>query len=203
MPNWCSTEISIRASKESLDKLEKEIEKATSINPPRADFGEKWLGNLLLHIGVPEDEILHGKPRCRGALYYVNRLHDKELYLETETAWSPNVKCIDMFAKHFDAAAEVTYSATENGCCLYWTNDPDQTDMVDGDWSDDIPEDMKELLQASCGAPLESVMLELKDYCGKECATLSEYAQQLQQMAGEDYYVNLWTYDYVPIEETE
>ena len=207
MPNWCRTTIRIRAGIEAINKLEAEIAQATAINPCKANYGshgEKWLGNLLLHIGVPEEEVLHEASNCNGTLEIVNRLADEELFLATVTAWTPMMRCIERFVKHYAADAAITYCLQESGCGTYWTNDPETADTVDGEWSYDILPDMDELLQAVCGNPLASVMEELKDYYGQECSTLSEYAHLLAQQTGkDDYAILLWVYKYVPIEETE
>ena len=133
MANLCFTDIKIVDSEDNLELIEKNILDATSSNPLGSDFGNDWLGNLLLHIGVPEDEVVHGNMRCRGIISCVDwceKAGNKWINVFTETAWRPNVECVKKFAEHYSGTCKITYAGDEGWNGLFWTNDPDMLGKV-------------------------------------------------------------------------
>lgn len=126
MPNWCMTGITI-TSNGKLKKCFDEMQEALSSNPANAGFGNEWLGNLLLHIGMDEDEVVCGDIRCRG--YVCDLTYDSgeacdEIVMHTESAWCPATKAIMMFVDKYCDDYEFLYWADEPGNGLYCSNDP-------------------------------------------------------------------------------
>ena len=126
MPNWCYTSIAVKALKKKIDLIEKEMEQALSSNPLNADFGNEWLGNLLLHIGHDERSVAGSVIRCRGNVIDCKRSAPGQLSISTLSAWGPHVTCIKTFCRHYSRKAKVLYVADEPGNNLYWTNIPEQ-----------------------------------------------------------------------------
>lgn len=129
MPNWCSTDITITGEKKQVEFLHNKIEEWTSKNAVENGFGKYWLGNILINSGVISAEQL-GKvphPRCRGSIVYLDydsKEEPAELYIQTETAWSPMLQMWVEVLKKYNLDLEIIYTATECGCELYFTNDP-------------------------------------------------------------------------------
>ena len=48
MPNWCFTEFRVRGAHEELAILKEKLEKWTSQEYYKSDFGKTWLGNILI-----------------------------------------------------------------------------------------------------------------------------------------------------------
>ena len=138
MPNWCSTSITIIGPKESLKIIWDEYQKAKRITAVKNDFGQSWLGNLLLHIGVDKDSVCHSDINCRGSVFYEEEDYDhNELRFQAESAWSPCAEVFDKFTRHFMNDAIVYYVSVEPGCEIYLTNDPDYDGCVYVDVYDD------------------------------------------------------------------
>ena len=108
MPNWEPASYEIIDTKQNIEKLGAEIEKAMALTA-KSDF-DNWLGLLMLHIGWSYEEVCksdNGCPNCRGWIVdrwvsqYFPDDNKMEYHLETETAWSPMDKCIVLFVRHF------------------------------------------------------------------------------------------------------
>lgn len=143
MPNWCSTDITITGGKKQVEFLHNKIEEWTSKNAVENGFGKYWLGNILINSGVISaeqlDKVPH--PRCRGSLGFSDLNTDTEpaeLYIQTETAWSPMLQMWVEVLKKYNLDLEIIYTATECGCELYLTNDPCLSDKYVIDVFDDI-----------------------------------------------------------------
>lgn len=120
MPNWCST--SIRITGPDYEAFDQFVEEAKEKAYLETDFGKNWLGHLLLHAGLPEEEVIHGDLHCRGYIGYKNSFSGCVDY-ECESAWSP---CDDVFQfikekKGFDV--DIDFFAVEPGCGVYETSD--------------------------------------------------------------------------------
>ena len=77
MPNWCFADLMIKTkSIKDAETLEKEFEKAFSSNPLNTGYGNVWLGNLLLQIGMPEEDVIRGPVGCRGSALFWEREED-------------------------------------------------------------------------------------------------------------------------------
>ena len=131
MPNWCSTEIKIRHDdKKKLEELYDKIVEWTSKDYSENGFGNNWLGNVVGHSGIAKwDDNKNGMLTkneqyisCRGQITSLDM--DEEITIWQEDAWGPNVLLwVKVLAKYLpDASLE--YTATEPGCGVYTTNDP-------------------------------------------------------------------------------
>ena len=143
MPNWCVSWVDIVGPEKSIDKVQAELEKAVTTEYQKNGFGDRWLGNLLWHIGAIDAS---GRPdiRCRGSIEDISRPEGGRLQLQTESAWGPHVTCIEMFALHYAQDVEVFYTAEEPGNGLYWSNDLNYQSRVCVDfWAEDtLPDDL-------------------------------------------------------------
>lgn len=130
MPNWCSTNIKVIGP--GTDVMCHELGKAlyeTGIVSPfrkpkiKTDF-ENWLGRLLEYLGgYTEDEISYDMP-CRGWITYCG-LDEDTLEIDMESAWSPALEPIMLFKERYAPDASLLYTASEPGCGLYESNDPE------------------------------------------------------------------------------
>ncbi len=170
MPNWCYSRVIICSDAKNIDLLSREMDAALSTNPVGADFGNEWLGNLLLHIGMDQKEVCEGPVRCRGSVIRRERIADDELLIETESAWSPHIECIHRFVMNFlpEDAFQLSYSAEEPNCAVFVTNDPEiaNTAYVDAYGLEDLPDEydyMRDILDYN-DTPINDVMKLLKDF---------------------------------------
>ena len=153
MSNCCSTDIRITGNPEKLQMLFNKINEALDLDPNRTGGGG-WLGWLVIYLarddmvqrgldpdannsplGDPDDarDWVYDQPiRCRGSICYME-LND-ELYISQDDAWAPQLVPIVKFCERFYPEAKIYYTATEPGCEIFDTNDPD---MI-GSWVLDI-----------------------------------------------------------------
>lgn len=171
MPNWCYSSVTIHSEK--ADVLEKELKEALSKNPAKAEFGNSWLGNLLLHLGhKTEDVRKENVARCRGSVDWWDRLAKDEISLQTESAWVPHLECVEMFAKHYDLDAEVIYTADEPNKDIYWTNDPAVVgDIYVNSNADELGGKWRELIEDCADRPVRTVIPVLAEFLGIPCKT--------------------------------
>lgn len=142
MANWCATTIVVENRDiETIRNLKKEFEKAFECNEIKNGFGKMWLGNILSYLGYNENEVLHGNISCRGEVSYME-LCNNTLMICTETAWIPMLKVIVMMVEKYAPDSSITYSAIEEGCGIYSTNDPDVAETVYVDIFEDLPEEL-------------------------------------------------------------
>lgn len=126
MPNWCFTNINISSeNKKGLDELFSLLEDWTSEERNNENgFGHNWLGNIVLNSKIGTVDT--GKKtdcRCRGEIVYMDNLGG-EIVIQTETAWAPIMDIWKRVVDKYLPGAEITYSAEESGCEIYYTNDP-------------------------------------------------------------------------------
>lgn len=133
MPNWCSTTYRFHGTKEELETLNAKIKDWTSSSKKKTDFGDSWLGNIVIGAGLENmidnpDKSLN--IRCRGTLIDLNdptceNDGDYTFELWTETAWVPMPK---MWLKAIEAlnlkTVGFSFFAEEPDCELYWVCDP-------------------------------------------------------------------------------
>lgn len=128
MPNWCATYITIQnENEEELKRLEEELTNALKGND--SDFGDNWLGNLLLYLGYSLDEVSTGPISCRGSIDYIERFDD-ELLIDMQSAWTPHLLPIKLFTEKYAPESEILYTAEEPGFELYLTNDPEKENRI-------------------------------------------------------------------------
>lgn len=202
MPNWCFSQVNISGKKKDIDLLEKRFNEALSSNPLNARLGNKWLGNLLYEIGLPEDQIVYGEPRCCGEVLDLWRDTEKSLRLDVESAWGPHLQCVKMFVDNCvgEGAVDILYSSD-----LFYTNDPSIEGTVYPDYyiGEEVTEDLREIIEGSWDVPAESLEKELAEYLGHPGTLESlgnEISEKLEEFSG-DYYVNFHVYEYVPLSE--
>lgn len=208
MPNWCYTNVRISASHKSIQRLSEEFEKAFALDE-ETDFGEMWLGKLLLHIGMPLQDVVYGDIRCRGEIEDIDygdvdslptdTCDEEEIQLHMSSAWGPHLYCIQMFVNHFVEDAVITYDAIEDMCELYWTNDPQMVGAiyVDTYISDDLPEELSAIADCEMGEWGEDQLVKyLSRKLGIEgdFKKLSEYIEQLLDEYGCESYISFHKY---------
>ena len=151
MPNWCYTQINFHGNKNEIMDLHSKIDRWTSQELRKSDFGASWLGNILQGAGLGY-EIDRGVLRCRGSVTYLSDIdissdEDATFGISTETAWAPN--CL-MWSEVIKVQGYKTigfsYQAEECGMEVYETFDnygdfPEKF-YVDGyyEWEDKSPE---------------------------------------------------------------
>ena len=128
MANCCLTEITFSGQQTKLALLEQKIKEWTSKDFYPNGWGGNWLGNICLGAGILSKEDMAQdicKYRCRGIVCHVE-LRNQELLVDTETAWVPMVKMWEAVLESLGIQDDVdfVYTATEEGCEVYWTNDP-------------------------------------------------------------------------------
>lgn len=121
MANYMESYIVITTTnKEDMDLLEKELDKAMTLYPDTSDFGQQWLGNLVLHIGRDYCDY-----NCKGTVLEYERTAVQQMIMTIESAWGPHVMCIKAFCDHFVKDAKVIYD-----CDTFITNDPNLVGKV-------------------------------------------------------------------------
>ena len=101
MPNWCSTRINFYGDKAALSDFHDKIEKYTSSSVKKSDFGNNWLGNIVLGFGLTYDG--DSGVCCRGSLDFLDEANENgEFNIDTETAWVPMLRMWEkIIEKHY------------------------------------------------------------------------------------------------------
>lgn len=138
MPNWCMTQYTIRnKEKEPLEAIKNEFEESQKINTVKNDYGNKWLGNVLLKLGFSEDDVLNNIP-CRGSfeldpnIDFDEETGINELHIFTETAWEPMPAAILKMVDKYAPGSEILYFSEEPISECFITNDPNLAGMPYG-----------------------------------------------------------------------
>ena len=114
MPNWECCDYDITDTRDNISLLAHEFEQAKKHNAEN-DFGENWMGNLMVHIGYPYKDVCkraNGCPNARGEIVGFS-IHNNDntgmstLSIQTETAWSPLHDCIVQFCRFFLPDCEI------------------------------------------------------------------------------------------------
>lgn len=131
MPNWCSTKFVFTGNAQDITDIYNKITEYTSSSIGKSDFGNCWLGNVLIGFGLG-DRIDSEADRlcCRGSITDIGEVEDchNNFSFEfwTDTAWYPMVRMwYEIIAKHYDNRISVYWIAEESGNQLYLTNDID------------------------------------------------------------------------------
>lgn len=184
MPNWCGTTIKIEAESSAIEQLMHKFETAMRENPGATEFGDNWLGNLLLHIGYTKKDIetVDKAPSCRGMITWIERISPTVLVVDTVTAYEPMVRCIKEFVDAFVDNAVITYAGEEPGCNIYETNDPETADTVYVHLTErrNITKDLKNLLLDIEGMKREVAEQRLSEYLG-QTGSLEEFETILKE----------------------
>lgn len=133
MPNWCSTDFRFHGNKEQIETLHSKITEWTSSSTMKTDFGDPWLGNILIGAGF-KDRIDNGDSsknvRCRGTVTEIGDItssnnDDYCFDVYTETAWVPMGKMWELVIKALKlTSVGFSFMAEESGCEIYWKYDP-------------------------------------------------------------------------------
>ena len=194
MANICFTEVTIKTSqKRSADILERRFVETLFPDPAKPDPEDRWLGNLLVQLGMPKEDVLNGKAlRCRGTVVYFMRDDDKTISLSTESAWVPMIKCIRKFVDAHVDDAEVFYIAEEPNMDIFWTNNPDVAGNVWVDWEEVSAETEKFLVSVRDKKEKDATKAfeERLGHPGK----LEKLAEELAET--ENAFISVHTYEY-------
>ena len=141
MPNWCSTTYWFHGAKNELELLNNKIKEWTSASAMTTDFGDSWLGNIVIGAGY-KDRIDNSDSslciRCRGTLTDIGDVDGSDnkcsFDLWTETAWVPMGRMWQHVIKALGLkTVGFSFEAEEPGCELYWVYDPNNY----GDFTDE------------------------------------------------------------------
>lgn len=192
MPNWCNTDITIKHEDKALVKaLYDKIEDWTSRDYKENDFGNGWLGNVVLGSGIDADDL-----RYRGMITSCE-LADDSIILWTETAWGPMVKMWQRIVDRYLPGAEITFSAEEPGNGIYETNDSCYDGLYVIDIWGDQPDGM--LWDSQWEASEETV----KKFCQEALKTEETDIEKLLEMAAELDWVAINRWELCKIEDCE
>lgn len=211
MPNWCSTDIYIwpcsnanyNKAKSGLKRLYKLLSEWSSKEYHKSDFGESWLGNLVLASGITKSDPEEGEYldengeeiKCRGWIEDLEMDEDIVgdrsipcIRIQTETAWGPMVKLFKLILDKYYPEGRIVYSAVEPGCGVYETNDENLKGKTYLNTGDVINENVseKEIMEYA----KEEFGEDYDEPIGKAIAKLQEER---------DYEIEQW--EYVPLEE--
>jgi len=122
MPNWCDTTYICEGPKRQIDQLYGLIKKCQKgkINKIPNDFGNMWLGNILLACGCKDVK----DKRCRGVIVDFAKPKDNILEIWMDTAWCEQEDVRKTIEKRFPNI-RVYYQDVEWGCEYFHSNDVD------------------------------------------------------------------------------
>ncbi len=201
MPNWCYSSVNIRGPKDEIGKFDKQVKEACSSNPLKADFGDWWLGNLLLHLGYKDDDVVQGDIRCRGSIIDYDVSYEEnygDILLSVESAWGPHLGPIVLMRDKYAPNCEILYVAEELGCGLFWSNDPEYY----GKWYVDVWDyEIEDLVPLHDCVPIsdESLVRTLEGILGHS-GSISELIQEIRVKYPDS--VGFDKYENVPLSET-
>lgn len=201
MPNWCYSSVNIRGPKDEIGKFDKQVKEACSSNPLKADFGDWWLGNLLLHLGYKDDDVVQGDIRCRGSIIDYDVSYEEnygDILLSVESAWGPHLGPIALMRDKYAPNCVIVYVAEEPGTELYWSNNPDYY----GCWHVDIFDyEVKDLaLLHDCEPFSDEDLNRALEQILCHSGTTIELIQEIQVKYPDS--VCFDKYEYVPLNET-
>ena len=201
MPNWCRTRISFRNTAEKLKALDVAFREATKPSPENVKVGHTSLAELLIYMGLSLDDTKH---QGRISYYWAD---NKEIYIETVTAWAPMLAVFRLFADKYAPGTNIVYTAEEPGCGLYWTNDPEIRNLyyadghIEGELSDlcdlvnQSPETVARTLEDELGLPLT------EDSSDEHIQELCRKANERIRKENLEFYLILKPYEFVELTE--
>jgi hypothetical protein len=128
MANLCSTDITLLSSDQAaLKKIYDAIEQACS----ESSYGHAWIGRIGEILGV--NRVVNGgsyeldsdKAICSRSKVYQADLEDGQLRIYCEDDWSPYLTIYLRILQKFLKDGKLLYTAIEEGCEVYCSNDPD------------------------------------------------------------------------------
>lgn len=119
MPNWCDTTYICEGSKRQLMQLYNKIRDCRDgkYNLIKNDFGNLWLGNLLIALGSKDPT----HERARGDIVDCCWSNDT-LVIHMETAWCEQ-EDVRKYIERKYPKIKVYYQDVEDGCEYYFSND--------------------------------------------------------------------------------
>ncbi len=210
MPNWCSTDIKIIIdNKKDGVEFYNKLKDWTSHSYIKNDFDNSksgafygWLGNVVGHADIdPTNDVNFSKYRCRGEITFLDAFighNEVEITIDTETAWEPMLQMWQAVAEKHIGYHEngipkfsIFYTASEPGCELFWTNDPD----IAGTWTyEDEDDTTYELSESDVKRRLkERYAADLEEHDTNDCSL-----DALLEMTYDDD--NCWLYKYKLVE---
>lgn len=119
MPNWCDTTYICDGSKRQLTQLYNNIRdcREGKYNLIKNDFGNLWLGNLLIALGCKDPN----NKRARGDIVDCWWVNDT-LVIHMETAWCEQ-EDVRKYIEIKYPKIKVYYQDIEEGCEYYFSND--------------------------------------------------------------------------------
>ena len=121
MPNWNQTKYVFTGSKDEIGKFNEIIMKSLSNeNLKSGDFGNDWLGFIVKEINENPNEV-----DCRGWIENPKLINNSTLKFTTYTAWSSCFELFELICKKFPSL-NYYFISTEDGCCVYLTNDKEK-----------------------------------------------------------------------------
>ena len=133
MPNWCNTTYVFHGPADNINALYNKIKAFTDgslTNKTKTDFGDMWLGNILIGAGLSHTiDATNPTQRlsCRGTIDYIEDDIEKtatSFRLNTETAWIPMPQMWAVVIQKLQLDIGFTFQADEPGCEIYCIYDP-------------------------------------------------------------------------------
>ena len=188
MPNWCMTNMNIYCDdKDKLKEFNNLLDEWTSRDYMKNGFGHCWLGNIVLGSGVGTiDSNKETDLRCSGTMCYKD-LHEDQLTIETETAWSPMMTMWFKLIEKYIPDARLFYTAEESGCGIFYTNDPDYVGkyIIDS-WNDEV--------ESNWEADKKEIVEVLQFLLKTEETNVKKLINMLHESDIDDVSINQWEY---------
>lgn len=136
MPNWCYTQFRVRGVHEELVILKEKLEKWTSREYYKSDFGKTWLGNVLIgctiDTGLCTEETAAAEYDRREQSYWQAKdkkwqagRHGIEIELQPDPDWLPGHRGSIISEIEFEGLCELRFE-TETA----WSEMPDAFEWV-------------------------------------------------------------------------
>lgn len=207
MPNWASTSVYIKCkSKGDRNRLMKQFNHVEENCYKKTDFGPLWLGNLLIHLGYSEKDVLdQTEYMCRGSIDYLEEDEDDDrvIMLDEETAWEPMVKVIKRFCDEYISGYSMTYTAVEYGMCMFISNRRDTAgkyvfDVYEDETLNYLGLDEKTAYKYYSEAEVKSKIKKALGYRETDHVSINTLINEAEN-AFDDFNIN--KFEYVPVED--
>ena len=199
MPNWCNNNIVITHSdRDKIKALYDKIEQWTSKNYEENDFGNNWLGNVVLGSGINTDNL-----RYRGlitSLGFTDLKNDGgQIEMFTDTAWCPLIEMWQRVVDKHLPGADITFISEEPGVGIYETNDPVYDNCYVIDIYGDIPDNFEDGWESMWEANEETVI----DFCQKALKTDETDINKLLKASKELEWFAINKWEHCEVEDCE
>lgn len=200
MPNWCSTYISFNGSRNDVENLHRVIKDCMSAPALPNSWNKDWLGNVLVNSGMYSIEDIDNKPHpsCRGSITEVGDImngfgYEATFSVYTETAWGPMMQVWTELIDYCNVEIDIIYTAIEEGCGIYYTNDPCVVGKYTVFWDDDSEYEIDEKYATQ-------LIGEILGYTN--CNNIEMLIDMYESgNVSDDIWLSVHKYEYVPLEE--